>query len=317
MASREHARALVAVAALTTSALVAFPAGRATAQALDGVEIEGPITAAGANSITVMGIVVAVPGTPTEPDGILSTPTNPAVPLTALAAPLPGRPLGFIGGTAIVEGTSTGGQVTATIVTSDVSENVVVGEATDPDNDPATLHINGLALRRSTDDRIPADPPHDDFGFEIIPGTIPPGTLLTAEGYWSEVDAALYWHDLQSDNALLVRPGQHEVSVLRARCRKAGEELEIRGAAHLPLPSAATAIGRVRVTVLGGSGEEVAGPFTVPVTPVVDPAGFGRWRLSADDLELPTCIGTVRAQLLPPLAGETILATAQEDLEER
>lgn len=314
MASRERARALAAVVALTP-ALMALPAARAVAQALEGVEIEGPITAATADSITVMGIVVAVP------TGTLSTPTNPAVPLTALAAPLPGRPQGFIGGTAIVEGTSTAGQVTAdpkpASVFSDVSENVVVGEATDPDNNPTTLHINGLALRESIDGRIPADPPHDGFGFEIDPGTIPTGRLLTAEGYWSEADAALYWHDLESDDAQLVRPGQHEVSVLRARCRKEGEELEVRGGAHLPLPSTAQAIGRVRVTVVNGGGTAVAGPFTVPVTPVVDPPGFGRWRLSADDLALQTCLAAVRAELLPPLAGETVLAAAQDDLEER
>jgi hypothetical protein len=312
MMSRTHAAAVVVA---LTPALLAFPPSRALGQALEGIEFEGPITAATANSITVMGIVVAVRG------GTLSTPTNPAVPLTALAAPLPGRPQGFIGGTAIVEGTSTAGQVTANpapgSVFSDVSENVVVGEATDPDGNPATQHVNGLELRRSIDPRIPGAPPHDGFGFEIRPETITAGTLLSAEGYWSETDAALHWHDLESDAAQLVRPGQHEVSVLRARCRKEGEELEIRGGAHLPLPATATAIGRVRVTALDQGGATVAGPFTVPVTPVVDPAGFGRWRLSADDLTFTACPAAVLAQLLPPLAGENVLASAQKELEER
>ena len=151
----------------------------------------------------------------------------------------------------------------------------------------------------------------------IRPETIRTGSLLSVEGYLGEQDGLLHWHDLEFDDADLVRPNSHEVSVLRARCRKEGEELEIRGGAHLPLPPTAAAIGRVRVTALDQGGATVAGPFTVPVTPVVDPPGFGRWRLSADNLLIQTCPAAVLAQLLPPLAGETELARAQKELEER
>jgi hypothetical protein len=305
-----------AVAAALTPALVTLLPYHAAAQVLEGIEIEGPITAdPTANSITVMGIVVTVPS------GKLSTPTNPSVDLTDLTAALPGRSRGFVGGTAIIEGTSTGGQVTANpelgSVFSDVSENVVVGEATDPDGNPATLHVNDLALRALDDVRIPADPPHDGFGFEIRPETIEVGSLLSVEGYLDEQGGTLHWHDLESDNAALVRPTEHEVSILRARCRKEGEELELRGGAHLPLPPTTVAIGRVRVTALDQTGATVAGPFTVPVTPVTEQAGFGRWRLSADDLSVAQCRATVRAQLLPPLAGETELARAEKKLEVR
>lgn len=271
----------------------AFPAA---GQVIEDVTIEGPITSTPtANTIEIMGIVVTVPS------GTVSTPTNPSVALTSLGDPLPGRPAGFIGGTAIVEGTSTAGQVEAIAVTSDIMENVAVGEATDPDGDPTTIHVNGLAVEASTDPRMPAGTPTNELGFAIDPATIQAGSLVSVEGYFSTEDGILRYHTLQADAATLVNAGTHEVSITRAQCRDNGDEVEVRGGVHVPIPAAGNpeaVTGTVQVTVAGAS---LGGP--VAVDPAADQPGFGSYRVRVRDSAVPDCALSVQAAYMPDTGG--------------
>lgn len=281
--------------ALAVLAWAAGLAETARAQLVEDVTIEGPISGVdpAAGTITIMGIVVRLPS------GTIATPTNPSVPLDRLLDPLPGRAEGFKGGTAIAVGTSTAGQVEATEVTSDVMENVVVGEATDPDSDPATLHLNGLPVQPSTDPRLPAAPPTNELGFAIDPATIQPGTLVSAEGYVSTEDGILRYHTLQADAANLVNAGVHEVSITRAQCRDEGDEVEIRGGVHVPIPATGTPpspTGTVQV-ILVDSGEPLGAP--IPVDPAADQPGFADYRLRVREQGLAGCEQAVRASYNP------------------
>ena len=94
-------------------------------------ELEGPLLDVNTtnNTINVMGITVDVPE-----DAALTTATTTLDSLGQAAGdPLPGREPtpGFIGGTAIVVGTTQGDQVTADEVFFDVAENVIVGNLTE------------------------------------------------------------------------------------------------------------------------------------------------------------------------------------------
>lgn len=269
--------------------------GTAQAQVVEDVTIEGPISDvdATAGTITIMGIAVRLPS------GIVATPTNPSVPLASLLAPLPGRAEGFKGGTAIAVGTSTGGQVEAIEVTSDVMENVVVGEATDPDGNPATLHVDGLPVQPSTDPRLPADPPTNELGFAIDPATIRAGSLVSAEGYFSDEDGILRYHTLQADEAALVNAAVHEVSITRAQCRNDGDEVEVRGGVHVPIPATGTPsgpTGTVRI-LLADTGDQLGTP--VQVDPTADQPGFADYRLRVRDPTLAGCAHAVRASYAP------------------
>lgn len=302
---------LGSAAPLTSLLALALAANGALAQTLEGVVAEGPISAITADSITVMGIVVRVPS------GKARTPTNPDVALSDLNAALPGRPQGFRDGTAIVEGTSTAGVVEAVDVFSDVTENVLVGEATDADADPATLHVNGLLVRASTDPRMPAGPATNEAGFAVKPETIRPATLVAVEGYYSPDDDALYYHTLEADAADLVRPDQHEVSVTRAQCDDGGDEIEVRGAVHMPIPPTGeppVAVGRVQI-VLAPSGTPVSGGLA-PVSPDADAPGFGAYRFRERGLSLAACPGRIEARFLPETSEEP-LAVVEADVEAR
>lgn len=280
----------------------------ALAQVLEDVEIEGPISAVTADTITIMGITVQVPG------GKAATPTNPEVALPALLDPLPGRPQGFLGGTAIVEGSSLNGQITAATVFSDVNEHVLVGEATATDADPATLHVNGLEVRALTDPRIPAGPPLNELGFIIDRATIPPGTLVSADGYFSEADGALLYHTVVAEGEL-VNPGINEVSITRAQCEEGGAELEVRGGVHAPFPAGsgtpAPVTGRVQIQL--ASGTPVTGGFIV-VEPDGDLPGFARYRFKNGNVALAKCPDVIKAVFMPVDSG-TILASATAAVE--
>lgn len=255
--------------------------------------IEGPITAItvnldGSGTLTVMSVLVQVPsGTP------IRTPTAEGLSLQDLATgPLPGRSAeGFLGGTAIVDGTSVNGVFTASAVSSDLFENVVLGAITDPDGDP----------------RMPAGPARNGFGFEIDVASIPAGALTAAEGYYSEADEVLYWHTLESDGGELLRPDVAEVSILRAQCRDrgagSGNELAVGGEVHTP------AAGPVRIqrrTPANGRAN------VATITAVVDTEfpQFGSYPLSRTNLNLPGCPPLARARSLDPTTN-AVLATAE------
>lgn len=303
-------------AATAFVALLGLGASQATAQTAPiEASIEGPITditvnSDGSGTITVMSVVVQVPsGTP------ITTPTADGLSLQDLATgPLAGRSAeGFLGGTAIIDGTSLNGIFTASAVFSDLFENVVLGAITDPDGDPQTVHLQGMRLLPSSDPRMPAGPPLNGFGFEIDVASIAVGELTAAEGYYSEDDEALYWHTLESDGGELLRPDAPEVSILRAQCRDRGagnrDELAVSGAVHTP------SAGPVRIqrrTPANGWAN------IATVTAVVDAEfpQFGSYRLSRTNLNLPGCPTLVRAQFLNPTTN-AVLATAEAAPETR
>jgi hypothetical protein len=292
--------------------------GQALAQALD-VEFEGPIQDVTDSTITVMGITATVQPLPTPAGAraVVITPTGAKVELLDLKLPLPDRPQGFIGGTAIVTGTSLAGVVTATRVEVDVAENVVVGEVTPPVGGASVLRVNGVPLTPLMDDRLDASA-HTELGFAIKVETLKPNTLAAAEGYWSANGPQLYYHDLAADAADLVHPDLHEVSIIRARCLAGGTRLELRGGAHPPQPQTDVS-GRVRVSAIIGAQP----PVQLDIVPVeLDAAGFGRWRARVLDhpvLSVPDGVGgsrcpdelTVKVDLLK-VDDDTVLAEALE-----
>lgn len=285
----------------TAAIALAFAATPACAQLVPGdVEIEGPMSAieiypAGDPRITdvtsqgnrtsvgqikVLNVVVkvlqgALIHTPTNGDlGLQAGVSNTARGLQRLAGSvggfLPGRSgaanRGFLGGTAIVVGSSDGGQVYANDVFSDLFEHVIVGEATAPmaDDDGTTLRatVNKMRILPIDDGRMPAGPAINGLGLEIDSTKITAGTLVAAEGYLAGNN--LYYHTLEADDAPLARPDDPQVGILRADCRIRGggrDEIEVRGGVANPanatvsisIPSVArpnrfTAIGVVTAT---------------------------------------------------------------------
>src|SRR3989475_11157212 len=150
----------------------------ATVQAI----VEGPIDAVndhrdGGGTITVMGIVIQIPeGTP------ITTPTA-SLSMAQLAdsAAFPGRSQpGFIGGVAIVNGSSTDGVITATDVFVAPAQNFLVGQVTG--NQP--LKVNGVRVQILNDARMPGGVLRNIYeGFPVAPASVPIGGAATVEGY--------------------------------------------------------------------------------------------------------------------------------------
>ena len=280
-------------------ALMAAPeAAKAQAAAPVIFEIEGPITDfdANAGTIEVMGVTINVPA-----GMMVQTPTS-EFPLSELGAPMPGKRNGFVGGTGIVLGESLEGVVTATEVFTDLSENVVIGESTGF-NDVERLTINGLPVRPIKNSRMRAAPVTDAFGFRINVSTVPAGTFVAAEGYLvqNRNGKVLYYHHLEAEAGELVNAGVPEVSINRAQCRDRGvgtarDELEVRGAVHLPTTVATgTAGGNIGLQIRFGASWQSVGTL-VPVTADgVDPR-FGEYRFNEGAFNFDGCPDEVRAE---------------------
>ena len=183
-----------------------------------------------------MGATIKVPAT-----AAIHSPTNERPDLGAVhsTGPFPRRSQpGFLGGTAIVTGDSQGGVIYATDVFSDMSENVVVGEATasvvDGPADPgdgqqhpagAAWTTRGCRLAgRSTASASRSTRP-----------TITAGTLVAVEGYYA--GGQLNYHTFEADGARRGEPhdrrGEHPARAVphpRRRPRRA------RGARRLEEP---------------------------------------------------------------------------------
>jgi hypothetical protein len=297
--------------ARSTAALALLAAAApAMAQVADPeLVIEGKINEITANTITVMGIKINVP------TGLASTPTKKKVPLGSLNDPLPGRPAGFVGGTAIVVGGSVNGVVTASDVFSDVNENVIVGEATAD----FTAGATGLTVNFKEADPIPADtaipaaPPMNIFGFVIDPKTIDKGSLVSIEGYEAADGGKIYYHGLEADTGTPVNSASNEVGITRAQCRdRAGagkDELEIRGAVHLAGMVALTTTNRGTVTLTYKASPTSTGSLTA--TPILDPANprYAEYRASSSNRTLDSC----PVQLTASWKGDTDVEIAQVD----
>jgi hypothetical protein len=145
--------------------------------------VEGPISAVvdhgdGSGTITVMSIVIQIPaGTP------ITTPTA-TLTMAQLAdtTAFPGRSQpGFIGGVAIVNGTSTNGVVTASDLFVAPAQHFLVGQITTTQ----PLRVNGVRVQILNDARMPGGVLRNIYeGFPVVPASVPIGGAATVEGYF-------------------------------------------------------------------------------------------------------------------------------------
>lgn len=326
----------------------------AMAQVLPDITVEGPISSITVASeplpaqlgvgstvgiIRVMGVDIKVRAdalvhTVTNND-LGDTDNNPATASSNMDAlnrlksvPLPGRPeaQGFLGGTAIVTGDSLNGFIYAKDVFTDMFENVVVGEATGINATTGRVSVQFMDLIPINDARMPAVPPMNIYGFEIEPLTITPGTLVSAEGYFSKsADGEnLYYHTIEADSAgLKMVAGKYpsNVSILRANCRVRGrgrDELQVRGGVHSPATGTVTIQVKVPVTTANPTGWRTATGAKSPAVGVLDPAtanppqGEYRFDTSAENFG-GACPSLVRAVYTP---SANSLASAVEQAPE-
>jgi hypothetical protein len=294
---------------------VASAAGPARAQVVvPDASIEGPIQSVDATpgsgllggvpvnwvgEMQVMGVKIRVLG-----DAPLHSPTA-SVTIADIAGvgnPLPGRTQdGFVGGTAIVTGDSSGSVIYATDVFVEAAENVILGEATMPANGNVT--VNDVEAVRLLDPRMPAGLPINGFGFEINTTSIAAQSPLSLEGYFA--GGKLYYHTLEADGGTLARPTTPEVSVLRAQCRVRGgnrDELEVRGGTHTPAGTAVTIeISDSTVTTAPHPGQwRILTPTAAPIVDNTVTPAQGLYRFNRTNLNLPgsVCPAFVRASIL-------------------
>lgn len=209
-------------------AALLLPFSMAQAQTVPSL-VEGPIGAvaddgAGGAWITVVDITVHVPagvftsGSATSPTATLSQAQ------LLDTTPLPGRTQpGFVGGTAIINGTSTvGGDLIADDLFVEAAENVVIGIVTA--NDACALELQGVPLVQVTDARMPFGQAINGGGFEVNYCAMPVNGSAAIEGYFS--NGALYIFSFESDDAPIVST-EGVVTITRANCK--GNRLEVRG----------------------------------------------------------------------------------------
>jgi hypothetical protein len=214
-------------------------------------EIEGPIQAIGVppGTITVMGVTIEVPeGTP------IATPTADGLALAdLLGASFLGRSsTGFLGGTGIILGsTNADGTIEAEDVFVEVAENVLLGPLT-ANTIPSggnlgapgtTFAVLGTVVMPTGDPRLPLVKTIEGFNLNL--GSVPPGTLVVAEGYFGS-DGILYAHTIEAGAGTVVGPA-NQTSITRAICQPGGR-LEVRGASTTA--SVVTLLGRTQTAVL-------------------------------------------------------------------
>ncbi len=288
---------LATIAAAVAAINLATPA-----QALEvPLALEGPIDSVSpaTDTIVVMGISVSVPPTttittPTADINSLAAELGTAVgqpdlkPLTLLdqfnvggvdvvPPSLPGRSQpGFVGATAIVEGSAvlddaTGAviSVTATSISAQPAENLILGGITSVNCSTAgcdapgdSLTNLGRPLMPIDDPRMPALPVLDDFGFALNLALLAGPLPSSVQGYYGD-DQVLHYHtmalDVGTSGTALLNQGP-EIAVSLATCRDRGDKLEFefRGATHDPSsgtvdfidPATGLAIGDVKVDTI-------------------------------------------------------------------
>lgn len=202
-------------------------------QAQNPVEMEGTVSAItpdGQNvKLTVMGADVRVPaGTPvTTPVGSLTF-----AQLLDTVTPLPGRSVGgFLNGTAIVNGSISGGVITATDIQIEPAENVILGEVTT--NNASGFSVNGVSIQLIDDARLKAKPPRNEFGFDIKLNSVAIGTPVSVEGYYDGTLFRAFIIDV--DGPAQLTKTDPQISITRAQSRERtpnatrGDEIELRG----------------------------------------------------------------------------------------
>jgi hypothetical protein len=215
--------------------------------------------------MVVMGITVTVPpGTPiVTPTTNLTELAGARNPLALLRGePLPGRAPtpGFIGGTAIINGTVIDGVPTATDVFVEPAENVLIGVVTAADcanalcrGAASVLEINGAQARPIRDERLRAGPITNEFGFDVDltgAGAELVGSAAEMEGYFAR--NRFHYFLLSVTGVAPANPGT-EVSITRAQCRDRarGIELTILGNVHNPATGSVTISDTATTTPFG------------------------------------------------------------------
>lgn len=241
------------------------PSPPPTVAALEGAISSVTLNTDSSITMVVMGMTVNVPVS-----AVITSPTATLTPAQlADATPLPGRPQpGFIGGTAIINGTvDASGLVTAGDVFVEPSENVVLGIVTA--NTSTQISVNGIPVSLITDARMPANPVQDVNGIAIIPSSIPVGVGAGVEGYFS--DGTFYAFMIEADEGTPVNV-QPQVVITRALGRertpnnRRGDELEVRGTCTTThAPSATTQ--SIIVYRIDGTTQTLLGTGTATVDP--------------------------------------------------
>lgn len=265
---------------------------------------EGPLSAIesdgmGGLLITSLGVPITV-----TPATAISTPTNPALSLADFASTqrFPGRTQeGFLGATVIASGCVKFREDTpqptpyalASEVTSDVSENVLLGVVTAGLNNGA-FGADGTTVQMLDDSRMPAKPMANAFGFDIDPTSVAPGMNVAIEGYYAS--GVLHAWSVEVDGAKLADASSPQVSIQRFGC--AGD-IELRGGIYLANGGACSFGGGYSLALID-AGTQTAIPFAqgdLAVTNGVAPtAEFCSYRLRPRVAQCPASV-TVRLLL--------------------
>jgi hypothetical protein len=239
--------------ALFISAAMAVPhPSQAQARPEVPVELEGPIQWLRADNggvrLKVGGVEVAVPAGLIAGNGV-RTPTAKLNTAEAIldTAPFPGRPdhQGFVGGTAIVVGTSSEGGVTARDVFLQPAESVVIGAVTaNSENDfrvegmkvyllPPAAGASSYPMGAGYDARLPGLPMKNNLGLTVDPAKVQLYAQAAAEGYiGKDVTGEDAFYAFSIGTVSEVVGSSPTVTIQRAQCRvrSATEiEWEVRG----------------------------------------------------------------------------------------
>ena len=221
---------------LLISALLLFTAQFSFGQVLEPGTVlgyvEGPVNrttfnADGTGTMVVMNVTVHVPA-----DLIAESPTNTLnVRHLCIRNRLPGRlEPGFVGGTALINGIveSATGKFTATAITVEPAENVVIGTVTSI----SPLRIQNTEVAFISDPRITTETVNA-FGFPALLSSLALGQPAAAEGYFAS--GKLHGYVVQLDENAPLAEDVTQINIMRAASRERtpnnarGDEVEMRG----------------------------------------------------------------------------------------
>jgi hypothetical protein len=236
-------RSKLLFSAAALAALAAAPSDVWAAKIkLGAVVVEGTITDITGNIVTINSIPIDVS------TARIHTPTAVKLTVSDLASTsMPGWPgPGLIGAHAVAQGNTSFGTSNNTMVAvdlfTDVGETPIVGAATSLPPSTADLTVTDVfKVENVPVDEIPSDnvimpgePPQNIYGFDIFVNStsIPPGTAVALQGYYSQTDKKLYYYSFQADSGSLRNPATHEISVTKALCQSG--KMTLIGAVHSP-----------------------------------------------------------------------------------
>jgi hypothetical protein len=173
-------------------------------------------------------------------------------------------------------------------------ENVLLGAFTG-DAAMGVFSVNGVPVKRlgadfADDDRLVGEPIQNEFGFDIVPGSIPANAPVSVDGYLSDdiqVNGKFTFVGfnfvVDSPSTVLTVTNQPQASITRASARNDVTEysLELRGGittpADQPFASAPS------LTITGFALDANQSQITIPVQEFrmgrLVPGGFATWRI--------------------------------------